>query len=101
VPINASLAAFTRAASSDHILDSAARSAVDRDNPPQELCPRARPAGKSGKRQPRLVEKRRRPADRAPRTTVSDDALDVMSADSFPASDPPSFAAMRPGRRNT
>lgn len=62
---------------------------------------RAHPGEKSGKRQPRLVEKRRRPADRAPRVAITDDALDVMSADSFPASDPPSFAAMRPGRRNT
>ena len=60
---------------------------------------RARPGEKSGKRQARPVEKRQRPADCAPRAAISDDALDVMSADSFPASDPPSFAAMRPGRR--
>ncbi|HLJ53226.1 MAG TPA: hypothetical protein VKT24_07560 [Rhizomicrobium sp.] len=62
---------------------------------------RARPAEKPGKRQRRLAEERRSAADRAPQPALSDDALDVMSADSFPASDPPSFAAMRPGRRNT
>ena len=61
---------------------------------------RARPGKKSAKRQTRPVEKRGRPADRAPRVAMSDDALDVMSADSFPASDPPSFAAMRLGRRD-
>jgi len=61
---------------------------------------RGRPDEESGKRQPRIVERRGRPADRAPRAAMSDDALDIMSADSFPASDPPSFAAMRPGRRN-
>lgn len=62
---------------------------------------RARPDEKAGKPQPRLIEERRRPADRVPLAATSDDALDATSADSFPASDPPSFAAMRPGRGDT
>ncbi|MDE1902818.1 MAG: hypothetical protein KGI46_03075 [Alphaproteobacteria bacterium] len=61
---------------------------------------RARPAEKSGKPQARPIEERRRPADRALLAAMPDDAIDAMSADSFPASDPPSFAAMRPGRRD-
>jgi len=61
---------------------------------------RAQPGKRSGKRQRRVAEKRGRPVDHAPRQALSDDELDAMSADSFPASDPPSFAATRPGRRN-
>lgn len=51
-------------------------------------------------RQRRPAEKREPLSDDAPLPAVPTDPVDAMSADSFPASDPPGFIVMRLGRRN-
>ena len=61
---------------------------------------RANPRPKIQGRQRRRRGKHDRRPDYATLPTVSGDPVDAMSADSFPASDPPGFIVMLLGRRN-
>lgn len=61
---------------------------------------RAHPRPRVRGRQRRLRGKHERLPYYTTLPTVSGDPVDAMSADSFPASDPPSFIVMLLGRRN-
>jgi len=53
----------------------------------------------AGERQRRLAEKHERLSDYRQRLSASDNHIDAMSADSFPASDPPSLSPAPRGRQ--
>jgi len=61
---------------------------------------RARRSRQADERQRQLAEKNERLSDYSRRPAVSDNHIDAMSADSFPASDPPSFARKPHGDRH-
>jgi hypothetical protein len=56
---------------------------------------RARRSKKTEDRQCRLAEKHERLSDYSTRPETLDNHVDGMSADSFPASDPPSFPSVQ------
>lgn len=56
---------------------------------------RTRPGWRFGERQRHLAEKYERLSDYPLPPVFSDDDIDAMGADSFPASDPPSFTVER------
>lgn len=60
---------------------------------------RTNPGEPPDDRQRRLAEKYEWLSDYV-RQALSDDPIDAMSADSFPASDPPTFTVVRRDRRN-